>query len=202
MSSSVEVEAAARAANRKTPVRLAWLGAVTALAAAAGFAAFFLLRDEASSEPGATAPAGRSSQRAVSIAGLREAAAQADQPIYWAGLLRGRKYELTETPDGSRIYVRYLPQRTPVGSARPYLTIATYRVSNAFAATRAVSRLEGSTPIKVGNGGVAFYAADHPTSVYLAYPESDYQVEVFHPQPDISHDLVASGRVRRIGANG
>jgi hypothetical protein len=109
-------------------------------------------------------------------------------------------YELTETPDGSRIYIRYLPLDARVGAERPFLTVATYRMSNAFQATQAVSKLQGSTTIDVPDGGLAFYARDHPTSVYLAYPKADYQIEVFHPRPDILRKLLRSGQIQPITA--
>jgi hypothetical protein len=39
-----------------------------------------------------------------------------------------------------------------------------------------------------------------PTSVYLAYPESDYQIEVFDPSPTRAVELVTSGQVKQVGA--
>jgi hypothetical protein len=212
MSSKIEVEAkgredrdAHRSGRRPPNVRL---GAVVALAAAAGFAAFLILRDDDSSEPSQSSQPSQPNTavsirapRVVSLATLRNRAARADQPIYWAGGLRGRRYELTEAPDGSRIYLRYLPRGVPVGSRKPYLTIATYRLPNAFAATQAASKREGSTEIPVGDGGVAFFSSRYQRSVYLAYPRSDYQIEVYHPLGYISRELVSSGRIRPIRAN-
>ena len=36
-------------------------------------------------------------------------------------------------------------------------------------------------PLDIPGGGVAFQYKNRPTSVYLAYPGSDYQVEVYDP---------------------
>ncbi len=187
---------------RRPPIRI---GAVVAVAAAAGIAAFLILRDDDSSPSDASRPeqpsaANIRAPRLVSLGTLTRRAA--DRPIYWAGRLQGRGYELTEAPDGSRIYLRYLPQGVPVGSRKAYLTIATYRLPNAFAATEAASKREGSTPIPVNDGGVAFFSSRYPRSVYLAYPDSDYQVEIYHPLGYISRQIVSSGRIRPVSANG
>jgi hypothetical protein len=204
MSTSADTGRAKRPALRR-PAGIR-LGAVLAFGIAVGAIAFFLLRDDdggSNSESVATPPAAVETRapEVVSLATLQSRASEADQPIYWAGRVVGRRYELTETPDGSRIYVRYLPQNASVGARRPFLTVATYRMSNAFKATEAVSKLDGSTPIPVADGGVAFYSQDQPTSVYLAYPDANYQIEVFHPRPDIAHQLVRSGQIRPLDAN-
>jgi hypothetical protein len=50
----------------------------------------------------------------------------------------------------------------------------------------------------VGGGGVAFYSPSAPTSVYLAYPGTDVQIEVFDPSADQARVLVESGAVRAV----
>jgi hypothetical protein len=195
MSMDVTDPTSAAGKRRLPQVRL---GAVIALALAAGVIAWLLLRgdgDESMPNRAAPAPAAPST---ASLSALRARAAQADQPIYWAGRIPGRRFEVTETPE--RIYVRYLPQGAKVGTDKPYLTVATYRHPNAFAATRTVARHPGTVQIGVGRRGVAFYAKGRPTSVYLAYRGSPYQIEVFHPVPRIARQLVSSRRVRPIPA--
>jgi hypothetical protein len=171
------------------------LGAVVALAAVAGVVAWLVLRDgdESQSPNEEVTTVGPES---ITLADLRTRAADSDQPIYWVGRLPGRGFEVSETT--GRIYVRYLPRGVPAGSVKPFLTVATYRHSDAFAATRAVSQREGTVRLDVGRAGVAFYAKDRPTSVYVAYRGSPYQIEVFHPVPRILHGLVSSRRVRPI----
>lgn len=180
------------------------LGVVIALALAAGVAVWLVVRDDGDdSAPSRAAPAEQADAagpQLIPLATLRARAAQVEQPIYWAGHRPGRRFEITET--SGRIYIRYLPQGATVGAAKPYLTVATYRHANAFAATRTVARREGSVPIDVGTRGIAFYSRDHPTSVYLAYRGSPYQIEVFHPLPRIAHELVSTRRVRPIRAAG
>jgi hypothetical protein len=174
------------------------LGAVIALALAAGVVAWLVLRDDGDeSTPNRAAPT-PAVAGTTSLSALRAKAAQADQPIYWAGRIPGRVFELTETPE--RIYVRYLPRGAKVGANKPYLTVATYRHPNAFAATQTVARQPGTAQIDVGRRGVAVYAVGRPTSVYLAYRGSPYQIEVFHPVPRIARKLVSSRRVRPVPA--
>ena len=70
----------------------------------------------------------------VSLKGLKTLAALGI-PIYWAGKRAGVTYELTKTAD-NRVFIRYLPAGVPIGSSKPYLTIGTYPLSNAFIVTR------------------------------------------------------------------
>jgi hypothetical protein len=193
-----------KGASAKRPGTLR-LGAVLAIAAVIAVAAFLLLRDDDDeAAPGQETPAAAVETNApevVSVGTLRRKAANADQPLYWAGPRSGRKYEITETPDGSRTYVRYLPPSAKAGVEKPYLTVAAYRKPNAFQATKAVADQPGSTKINIAGGGIAFYAAEHPTSVYVAYPKSAYQIEVFHPRANVSHRLVRTGQVRPIADN-
>ena len=53
----------------------------------------------------------------VSAAELRRFAESKDQPVYWAGPLKGASYELTATPSG-RTFVRYLPAGAAAGDRR------------------------------------------------------------------------------------
>jgi len=47
----------------------------------------------------------------------------------------------------------------------------------------------------VAGGGLAFVDRQHPTSVYLAYPGIDVQVEVFDPSAGQARRLVTSGQI-------
>jgi hypothetical protein len=133
---------------------------------------------------------------AVSQAGL-STLASLGRAIFWAGPRDGTTYELTQRPDG-RVYLRYLPAGTPVGSPQIFLTIASYPVANAYAVTRGVSTQGDAVPVRVPDGGVAFYHKGLPTNIYLAYPGTDYQVEVFDPSPEQARKLVSSGAVKEI----
>jgi hypothetical protein len=121
------------------------------------------------------------------------------RPIYWAGARNGVTYEFTETAD-HRIYVRYLPNGVEAGSPHPYLTVASYPVANAYQVTRAASRKAGAVKVEGPGGAVAFYTRSRPTNVYLAFPGSDVQVELYDPAGRALPNLVAAGKVKLLTA--
>jgi hypothetical protein len=172
------------------------IGAVVALALVAGLVVWLLARGGNKS----ATPNSRSSVRAVSARDLAALPAAVGHPVYWAGPQAGYTYELTRTNDG-RIYVRYLPAGVPLGSNQPkYLTVGTYRVRNAFAAVRGIARGFHVTPMRLSGGGIAVQDTKHPTSVYFAYPRSDYQIEVYDPSPPRALQLVLSGKIIQVGS--
>jgi hypothetical protein len=136
---------------------------------------------------------------AVSAKGLAERAAEEHQPIYWAGPASKRTLELTKT--GQRWFLlRYLPPGVEVGAGGPYLTIGTYPVTDAFAAVQRLTREDGAVSIELANGGLASVNPKHfPYSVFLAYPGSNYQVEVFDPSLARARRLVTSGKISAVG---
>jgi hypothetical protein len=117
---------------------------------------------------------------ALSAQGLRKLAASLNQPIYWAGPEPGYRYELTRTSAG-KVFVRYLPAGVKAGTTQStYLIVATYPFRKAF---DALERLPGGHPISIPRGGVAIVDTRHSTSVHIAFPGVDYQVEVYDPKP-------------------
>src|SRR5919201_2839756 len=142
----------------------------------------------------------RAPATAASIQRLNKFASSVGHPIYWAGSQPSFTYELSQTKDG-RVYIRYLPRGVNVGNPNPnYLTIGTYPQSHAFSTLRATARKQGMQTIQLDGGGLAFQYKSRPTSVYLAYPRSDYQIEVFDPSPARALQLVTSGQVKPVGA--
>jgi hypothetical protein len=138
----------------------------------------------------------------VSLSQLTAVAGTVPHPVYWAGPARGNRYELTKTPDG-RIYIRYLSSGAEVGNSRPqYRTIGTYPQKNAFATLRAAAKAQGVPQVKLAKGGRAFQDKNRPTSVYVAYPGSDYQIEVFDRSPSQALALVRSGQVAAVPVPG
>jgi hypothetical protein len=172
------------------------LAVVLLVAALVGFVVWWtLIRSSGGS--GSTA-ATASGAVAVSQSGLQTIAGLG-HPIYWAGPRTGVTYELTQTPDG-RVYLRYLPSGTEVGSPKTFLTVATYPLAGAYSVTKRVASQPGAVRVPVGDGGIAFYHARRPTSVYVAYPGSSYQVEVFDPSPSQARGLVSGGAVSEVPA--
>jgi hypothetical protein len=163
------------------------LGAVVALALVAGLVVWLLVRGNDNSA--------RSSAQAASAQDLAALPTTVGHPVYWAGPSRNFTYELTRTSD-DRIYIRYLPAGVSIGSNQPkYLTIGTYPVQNALAAVRGIAKGLHVTPMKLNGGGAAVQDTKHPTSVYFAYPRSDYQGEVYDPSPPRALQLVVSGKI-------
>jgi hypothetical protein len=170
------------------------LGAVLALAAAVAFFAWLLLKDDdkGSSRKG-SAPV------AASVKELRRLPGSVGHSVYWAGIRSGYTYELTRTGDGN-VYIRYLPTGVSLGDQRPnYLTVGTYPHQNAFGTVSKAARRKGEIVRKLAGGGVAVSNKAIPRSVYIAYPGSDYLIEVYDRSPTRARRLVVSGRVRPIG---
>jgi hypothetical protein len=182
---------AGKAAPRRRQLRI---GAVVAVALAIGFVLWLVLRDGDSSPSATPAPTAASTTSVpVSVKGLHSLAA-VGVPIYWAGEQAGVRYELTKTAD-NRVLLRYLPAGERIGTKTPYLTIGTYPMKNAFAVTSRVARAGDSVTLPIGHGGVAFYNRTAPTSVYVAYPGSSSQIEVYDPSAAAAHQLAFSGQV-------
>jgi len=172
------------------------VGAVIAVALLIGLVVWLLLRDGNSHSSTSPIPKG-SKAVPISLQGLGTIASLGIR-IYWVGERRGSTYELTKTAD-NRIFIRYLPAGVPIGSDKQYLTIGTYPFRDAFAATGRLARKSTSVGIGIGKNGVAFYDRGTPTSVFLAYRGSDYQIEVYDPSARQAQQVVASGQVRAVG---
>ena len=81
-------------------------------------------------------------------------------------------------------------------AAASYLTVATYPFNGAYAALQKVA---GSKAVTIPGGGIAFVDAKDPKSIHLAYPNSNYQVEVYDPSPAKALSVASSGAVRPVG---
>jgi hypothetical protein len=176
------------------------LGAVIALAVAAGFITWLAVRSNNSTAPKKTAVAEGSrpgaGPAAMSVAGLKKLQTALRHPIYWAGPRPGDTYEVTQRSDGT-IYVRYLPPGVRVGDPRgAFLIIVTYPYANGLLA---LQRVQNGKGIRVPRGGLALVHQGYPRSVHLAYPRVNYQIEVYDPSPRVSRRVATSGQVRPVG---
>jgi hypothetical protein len=190
--------------GRGRPVRSGLLrgrigaGAALALAALIGLV-IWLVVDSGSNN--SSKPEGESVVTIVSANGMRTLAKALHQPIYWVGKRPGAKLELSQLPNG-RLYVRYLPGDAKAGDRRKFLTVGTYPMQNAFSVVQTASKKQGAVPVAVA-GGAALYHRDNRRSVYLAFPESNYQIEVYAPNGTLAESLVDANRVRSVtGASG
>jgi hypothetical protein len=191
--------------NRQGPVRI---GAVVALALAIAFVVWLLVRGNGNSSPKpAASPAAPTTTVApakpvrtvgpvaATVAKLR-AVARA-HPVYWAGPKQGVTYELTRSSNG-RTFIRYLPKGVRVGSRRNVLFVGTYAVPGAYKALQKAAKASGDVTFKAPRGGLAIYSRTGATNVYVAYPGSNYQIEVYDPNPTRARKLVRSGVIRPI----
>jgi hypothetical protein len=180
------------------------IGAVIAIALAAGFVVWLIVRGDDDDSSGAptttqTATVPEIGPVATTPAALRVLSDEVGHPIYWIGARPRRTYELTRTSSG-RIFVRYLPPGAEVGNKRAeYTIVGTYPVQDALQVLRELSRKEGEQSAPAPGGGLAVYSTSSPNNVYVAYPGSNVQVEVFDPSPKRALRLVTSGRVAPVG---
>jgi hypothetical protein len=167
------------------------VGAVIVLVLAIALILWLVLRNGGGSSTS-------SSAKAVSVGQLRKLAASVGHPVYWVGPRDGYTYERTRQSNGT-IIIRYLPQGVKVGEKKPHLSVATYPFAGAFPAIEKAARKSGSGSFTIPDGGLAVFDRSYPKSIHLAYPGSDYQVEVFDPSPTQVRELVSSGQVSTIG---
>ena len=153
------------------------------------------------SRGGSPKPEAKSTVAIVSQSGLKTIAIALHQPIYWVGAQSGTKLELTQLPN-RRIYVRYLPASGHAGDKGTFLTVGTYQMRNAFSILQAASKKPDAVPVAIGNGAIALYHRSNPQSVYVAYPGSDHQIEVYSPKAASARQLVATNRLRSVTAAG
>jgi hypothetical protein len=130
----------------------------------------------------------------ASVDELRQIAEENGSPVYWAGEQEDTELEVTEAED--RVYVRYLTGEAEAGDPRAdFLTVGSYVFENAAAALRKQAQAPGGVLEAAPGGGVVYYNEDRPQSVYLAYPDTDVEVEVFDPDPARALELVTSGQI-------
>jgi hypothetical protein len=167
-----------------------------AVAAAAVVVAALALRS-GGGKPGAL-PSVNGGPALVSEAQLHRLAAQSAEPVYWAGTRKGYSYELTRTSTG-RVYVRYLPAGVRAGDPRSgFLVVGTYTQPGSFADLQHAAKQPGALSVRISHGGLVVFSSRKPTSVYLGYPGTRYQVEVYAPSSDTARQLVLAGTIRPI----
>ena len=176
---------------------------MVAIALAAAFAVWLLVRGNDDSSTSTTTEQTTTTATTPTIgpvaatpAALRALAAEVGHPVYWVGPRPNRTYELTRT-SGGRIFIRYLPPNVRVGNRSARFTIVgTYPVEDALDVLRDLS---GERSASVPGGGLAVYAIDAPGNVYVAFPDSDVQIEVYDPSAKRALRLATSGRVVPVG---
>ncbi len=162
---------------------------------AAGLALALLAGCGGGSDSDSTQQTSAGGAEIISADSLRDTASEGTTPIYWAGEQAGAELELSQ-PDKSRTYVRYLTGGAEAGDRRPdFLTVSTYVQPNAAASLRRQAKRAGGKITQAPHDATVYYDQEHPSSVYLAYPGSPVEVEVFDPSFKRALQLVESGQI-------
>jgi hypothetical protein len=133
----------------------------------------------------------------LTLAELKAKVASLGTTVYWIGPKAGVTYEYRRDPSGN-IYLRYLPKGVAVGTLSTYPEVGTYPMPNAVATTRKAATRAGSVSVPLTDAE-AFYGKSRPTSVYLAFTGSNYQIEVYNPVSAQALAAVSSGQVKPVG---
>lgn len=180
------------------------IGAVVALAVAAAFVIWLVVRgNDDSSSTTTTTSTNEATQPigpiAATPAALQELSAKAKQPIYWVGPRPGQTYELTRTA-GGRVYVRYLPAGAAIGNRRAdYTIVGTYPTQGALQVLKNLAKQPNEKSVSAPGGGIAVYSTSAPTNVYVAFPGQNVEIEVFDPSARKALRMVKTGRVAPVG---
>jgi hypothetical protein len=128
------------------------------------------------------------------IAAVKELGAD----VYWAGPVKGAKYTLAVPADG-QAYVRYLPEGQGIEDTKPnYVVIATYTTTDAFTATQAAGNTSNGVSFISASGAAIYYSKDTPTNVYVAYPNLNFQVEIFNPIAATALEIASTNGALRL----
>lgn len=133
----------------------------------------------------------------LTLAALKKKVATLETTVYWIGPKSEVTYEYTRNP-GGYVYLRYLPKGVAIGASGTYPTVGTYPMPNAIATTRKAASQAGAVSVTLA-GAEAFYTKLKPTSVYVAFDGSDYQIEVYDSDSARALAAVRSGQVKPIG---
>ena len=109
---------------------------------------------------------------------------------------RGRTVTAYERGTSGKAYVRYLPKGVPAGSpGATHLIVATYPFPNALPRLKAIAK---GRAVTLPGGVFAYPDPAYPKSVHMAFPGSNYQVEVYDPSPAFSRKIALSGAVQLV----
>jgi len=174
------------------------VGAIIAVAIAVAFVAWLLVRGGDSNTTPSTTTGQAVGPVATSEDELRSLSDELGHPLYWAGPIPDRTYELTRTSD-NRVFIRYLPKGVPVGIRQAaYTIVGTYPVENAYKVLQTLAKKPDESSFSAPSDGFAVYSTTQANNVYLAYPGSNLQIEVYDPSPQKARDLITSGQVAAV----
>ena len=195
-SASVDAPEVKKSGAGKTALLMIFVAAVSS-------ALTYTLTNSSSSNP---TPAASTSTFTEVIAGkvaltepeLIAAVKQLGVDVYWAGPVKDAKYTLAVPADG-QAYVRYLPNGQGIEDTKPnYVVIATYTTTDAFTATQAAGNTTNGVTFINAQGAAVYYNKDTPTNVYVAYPNLNFQIEVFDPIAATALEIASKAGALRV----
>jgi hypothetical protein len=168
---------------------------VIALAVLAGLIVWIVAESGGGSKSTSTTPPASPSGKVYETeAALAAAVAPYGQQVYWLGPIPGTKYEVSRSSAG--VVVRYLTKSAGANDTKPSLTVATYPLKDAYKITTRPTA--GARVVAVPGGGVGVINQLRPNSVYIAFPNVDYQIELYNPNPLAAKLLATGGRLRAV----
>jgi hypothetical protein len=168
--------------------------ALALVAVAAVLLVVWLVSDDDDSSKGGSGEA-----EIVSADSLEDEVAGERAPVYWAGEQPGTEIELSQPGEG-RTFIRYLRGGAEAGDPRAeFLTVGTYEHPDPVTALRRQGKEPGGVIGSAPGKAVVYFNRNQPSSVYLAYPGVDVEIEVFDPNFTHALQLVNSGQIVAVG---
>jgi len=116
---------------------------------------------------------------------LRELVAAEKITVYWTGPLLNSLYTLDSSKKNQMI-LTYLPQKSK-DKTKKVITdtrvVGTYFSPTAFSDSLNVATKNTNVSFKNANGNLVFYPKERRTGVFVAIPNTKYQIEIFDPIP-------------------
>lgn len=119
------------------------------------------------------------------------------RPIYWVGPIRGYHYLLTLDGKGSST-LKYVPD-SATASIQGHRQIATYSADRAWEKSLLVASHDGMSSFRNADGSLVFYSTSNVMDVFMAFKNSNYQIEIFDSRAGQALSLaLLEGQVRPV----
>ena len=122
-------------------------------------------------------------QIAMTEVQLKQLVVAENLTVYWVGPMATALYTL-DTTKANRSILTYLPQKLRsqkvIADSR---VVGTYFAPNAFEDSLVAASKSGNASFKNANGNVVFFPRERTTGVFVALPDTKYQIEIFDPIP-------------------
>jgi hypothetical protein len=174
-----------------------WITVAAVLGLIIGAGAIYLQQSAASQE---NLLAGQLSGRvALEEAELRTLIRENDIVAYWSGPEENCKYALIVNGSG-QVFIRYLKDGFGIDDATSnYRVIGTYPQVDSFSITKAAGNQANAISFVNPDGAQVFYSKEFPANVYVAFPDVNYQIEIFDPETGVSLNIATTaGSIRRV----